>query len=79
MRVLEYLLGVLFFCGVYLLGRWMTRQSQRWDHTAAQTLARHTSVRKFFLYGGRIFQVVGVIWGFLDAVSVLVLGLGLAF
>lgn len=75
MRVFEYFLSVVFFCGVFMLGRWMTRQSHRWENASVQSLGTHASLRKTFLYGGRIFQVVAFIWGFLDAVSVLVLGL----
>ena len=75
MRVLWYLLGVLAFCGLFALGRLMTARGQRWED--AHQHGR--GVRKIFLYGGRIFQVVGLVWGFLDAVAVLVLGTAISF
>ncbi len=75
MRVLFYLLGVLAFCGLFWLGRLMTARGQRWE----DELEHRVAVRKFFLYGGRIFQVVGLVWGFLDAVAVVVLGSTIAF
>lgn len=69
MRILEYLFGVLLFYGVFYLGQWMTRHSHEWEIR----LQHRVIVRKFFLYAGRIFQVVGAVWAFLDAVAVLVL------
>ena len=75
MRVLGYLLGVLAFCGVFVLGRLMAAKGQRWE----DELQHGVSVRKFFLYGGRFFQVVALVWGFLDAVAVVVLASTLAF
>ncbi|HWA93401.1 MAG TPA: hypothetical protein VG844_02280 [Terracidiphilus sp.] len=75
MRVFEYLLGVLAFCGLFALGRLMTARGQRWENE----LQHRVAMRKFFLYGGRIFQVVGLVWGFLDAVAVVVLGSAISF
>lgn len=71
MRILEYLSGALFFCGVYFLGQWMAQHSQNWE----KRLQHRVFVRRFFLYAGRIFQVVGAVWAFLDAVAVMVLAL----
>ncbi|MDE3187927.1 MAG: hypothetical protein KGM96_10455 [Acidobacteriota bacterium] len=51
----------------------MTKQSQKWADSSSRRILHPESVGKIFLYGGRIFQVVAVVWGFLDAVSVLVL------
>jgi len=51
----------------------MTRQSERWAFSPVRRIIHPESVGKIFLYGGRICQVVAVVWGFLDAVSVLVL------
>ena len=73
MLALQYLLGVLLFCGVFQLGKLMTKQSQKWADSSSRRLLYPGSVAKIFLYGGRICQVVAVVWGFLDAVSVLVL------
>jgi len=73
MLALQYLLGVILFCGVFQLGRLMTRLSQKWADSSPRRIPHPESVEKVFLYGGRIFQVVALVWGFLDAVSVLVL------
>ncbi len=73
MLTLQYLLGVILFCGVFQLGRFMTKKSHAWADFSARRILHPESVEKVFLYGGRIFQVVAVVWGFLDAVSVLVL------
>lgn len=73
MLALQYLLGVMLFCGVFLLGKLMTKQSQKWVDSSSRRILHPESVGKVFLYGGRIFQVVAVVWGFLDAVSLLVL------
>ncbi|MDE3201067.1 MAG: hypothetical protein KGN79_09105 [Acidobacteriota bacterium] len=75
MRVLFYLLGVLAFCGMFWLGRLMTARGQRWEDENQHG----AGTRKIFLYGGRIFQVVGLVWGFLDAVAVVVLGSAISF
>ncbi len=73
MLALNYLFGVLLFCGVFLLGKLMANQSYRWEAAAARHALLPGGVGRIFLYGGRIFQLVAVVWGFLDAVSVLVL------
>lgn len=73
MPALQYLLGVLLFCGVFQLGKFMTKQSESWADSPLRRIIHPESAGKIFLYGGRVFQVVAVVWGFLDAVSVLVL------
>ncbi len=75
MMILKYLLGVVLFFGVFQVGKWMIALSRRWESAPDLAIASHTRVSKFFLWSGRLVQVVAVIWGFLDAVSVLVLGL----
>jgi hypothetical protein len=76
MLVLKYFVGVLIFCGVFLLGKSMIEHSKEWASTLALK-GRHSepslTQRKIFVYSGRIFQLVAVIFGFIDAVSVLVL------
>jgi len=73
MLALQYVLGVVLFCGIFQLGRLMTRQGQKWADSPSRRVLHPKRVGKIFLYCGRIFQVVAVVWGFLDAVSVLVL------
>lgn len=73
MLALKYLLGVFVFIGVYQLGKWMTKKGYQWSTAPAPLSAHLGGMQKFLLYAGRIFQVIAVIWGFLDAVSVMVL------
>ncbi|HEU4634662.1 MAG TPA: hypothetical protein VFS41_00680 [Edaphobacter sp.] len=76
MLVLKYFAGVLIFCGVFLLGKSMIEHSRGWASAFAmksRQMEPSSTQRKIFVYSGRIFQLVAVIWGFIDAVSVLVL------
>lgn len=73
MLALRYLLGVFLFIGVFQLGKLMAKQGLKWSITPAPVSTHLPGVQKVLLYGGRIFQVIAVIWGFLDAVSVMVL------
>ena len=76
MLVLKYFAGVLVFCGVFLLGKSMIEHSSGWASAFAVRDRRFEpslTQRKIFVYSGRIFQLVAVIGGFIDAVSVLVL------
>jgi len=73
MHAMKYLLGVVFFFSVYLLGKLMAEESRKWALALASRFPSHGLLRQFFICCGRIFQVVAVVWGFLDAVSALVL------
>ncbi len=73
MLAFKYLLGVFLFFGVFQLGKLMARQGYRWTGSPAALSGQIAGMQKILLYAGRIFQVVAVIWGFLDAVSVMVL------
>jgi hypothetical protein len=76
MLILKYLLGVLVFCGLFLLGKSMIDHSRSWAAVFAYGNGRpepSVAQRNIFVYSGRIFQFVAVIGGFIDAVSVLVL------
>ncbi|HUV70052.1 MAG TPA: hypothetical protein VMW15_10350 [Terracidiphilus sp.] len=61
MHILKYLLGVVFFCGVFLLGKLIVDHDRRWANTLLHKPAPSEGLRKFFLYCGRIFQVVAVV------------------
>ena len=73
MLILKYVLWVVFFAGVFLLGSWI----QKKDRTLAGVLTHRKNppdrVCKFFHYAGDAIQIVAAIWGFIDAVAVLVL------
>ena len=75
MHALKYFVGVVFFCGIFLLGKLMVQNSPKWAN--ALQLSYPSVARKrtqlFFVYAGRILEVVALMWGFLDAISVLLL------
>lgn len=73
MHAIKYLLGVVFFFSFYLLGKVIAEDSRRWSESLANRFASRGALHRFFAYSGNIFQVVAVIWGFLDAVAALVL------
>ena len=76
MQIMQYLLGVVFFCGVFLLGKWMADRGRQRDRESLPSPAPTGGMGKFVHYSGRICQAVAVVWGFLDAVSVMVLTAG---
>jgi hypothetical protein len=76
MVILRYLLGVVFFCGVFVLGKLIIDHDRSWAMSLKSLFHRSApseGLCNFFHYCGRIFQVVAVVWGFLDAVAILVL------
>ena len=73
MRVMEYAVSVVIFWGVYLLGKLIASRSTRWADRLESRYASHGTLGKIFSCSGWILQAVAVVWGFLDAVAVLVL------
>ncbi|HVU45934.1 MAG TPA: hypothetical protein VHD85_07410 [Terracidiphilus sp.] len=73
MVLLHYILGIAFFYGVYLLGKLMVGESRKWADLLASRYASRGALGKVFTYCGWIVQVIAMVWGFLDAVAVLVL------
>ena len=75
MLALKYLVGVVFFCGIFLLGNFMVKNSPKWAdalHLSYRSVpSKHAQM--FLVCAGRICEVVALVWGFLDAVSVLIL------
>ncbi|MGC9159068.1 MAG: hypothetical protein ACP5FH_08755 [Terracidiphilus sp.] len=69
-------LGVALFCALFVAGKLMVAFSRDW----AEALTRHGTasepVSKIFLIGGKFFEVVSAIGGFVEAVAVIVLASG---
>ena len=76
MRILLYLLEIAFLYGLFQIGRGMVVHQERWARYLAHDERRSTRLRSFFLYGGRIFEWLALIWGFLDVVAILILATG---
>ena len=75
MLALKYLVGVVFFCGIFLLGKLIVKNSPKWAdalHLSYPSVAPKRA-QSLFVYTGRILEVVALVWGFLDAISVLLL------
>ena len=73
MLILKYVLWVVFFAGVFLLGSVIEKQSRRLAGFVTHRKNPPNGVCTFFRYSGDMIQIVAAIWGFIDAVAVLVL------
>lgn len=74
MLILRHFLGVVFFCGVFLLGKLMVA----YDHKWSGVLTLHNPIGSarlgnFFLYGGKILQGAAAVLGFVEVVAVMFL------
>lgn len=73
MRILSHLLNIALFCGIFFIGKLMIARNHQWADALVHTPKKAHEVSKFFLYSGRIFEVMGVIVGGLDGVAVVLL------
>ncbi len=73
MLILKYVLWVVFFAGVFLLGSVMEKQSRKLAGIVTRRRNPPSGVCKFFRYSGDTLQIVGAVVGFIEAVAVLVL------
>lgn len=76
MLILKYLLGIVFFCGVFALGNLIINHDRSWAVSLRKLFHRSApadGMCSFFRYCGRTFQVVAAVWGFVDAVAIMVL------
>ena len=74
MRILGHLLNILIFCGIFLLGKLMAYQNRRWAAAISHNPGTVQDMSKFFLYGGRTFEVLGAVAGGVDGIAIVVLG-----
>ncbi len=66
---------VLLFC-LFLLGKMMAEGRETWAEALAGIPVRNAYLCNFFLYGGRIFEGVAMVWGLLEVVAVMILTSG---
>lgn len=76
MLILRHIFRIVLCCGLFVLGKTMVLGQHRWAAMLAQRQVSSRRACKFFLYGGRTFEVVGFVWGFLEVVAVMVLTSG---
>lgn len=58
---------------VFLLGKLMIQDARRWAEALGSRFASRDSLGRFFVRAGRTVEVIAAIWGFLEAVAVMVL------
>lgn len=75
-QVLRHSLGVALFFALFLVGRLMVVDARRWADTLMRRSSISRRVSKIFLFAGKMFEVVAVVGGFVEAVAVMVLASG---
>lgn len=73
MRLAQHILGLIVLVSVYFLGSLMVQQARRWSEAIAPRHASRENWGRFFVGAGRTVEVIAAIWGFLEAVAVMVL------
>ncbi len=76
MQIWRHLLGVALCCALFLAGRLMVEDCRKWAGVLTRHAASSGRVSKIFLYGGKFFETVAVIAGFVESVAVMVLASG---
>lgn len=77
LRLLRLLLEIILLYGVFQLGKLMIARDRNWARYLLRDSKTSDKLEHFFLYCGRTFQWLAAIWGFVDAVAILVLATGL--
>ena len=77
MHILRLLLEITFLYGVFQFGRLMVARDRNWARHLLRGSKTSEKLAHFFLYCGKTFQWLAAVWGFLDAVALLVLLTGL--
>lgn len=73
MRIFLHLSLVLLLCCLFLMGKLMVDRREHWAIALSDSPDSGMRLCKFFLYGGRIIAGVAAVWGFLEAVAVMIL------
>ena len=76
MRILFHLSGLVLFTCLFLVGKLMYQRRQRCAEALAYVPVSNERLSKFFRYGGETIEVVAFVFGFLEAVAVLILTSG---
>ena len=73
MRLAHHVIGFAVLVLVFLLGKLMVQDARRWSEALASRFASRENLGRFFVRAGRTVEVIAAIWGFLEAVAVMVL------
>lgn len=73
MRILGHLLNILIFLSIFAIGKFMIVWNRRWAHAVARDPNTVHDMSKFFLYGGKTFEVLGAVATGVDSIAILVL------
>lgn len=73
MRIFTHLLWVVLLCCLFLLGKLMVEQRERWAIALSHSPDSGNRLCNFFLYGGRFVEGIAAVTAFLEAVAVLIL------
>jgi hypothetical protein len=73
MRILGHLLYISIFISIFLVGKVMVIWNRRWAYAISHNPGTAQDMSKFFLYGGRAFEVLGAVATGVDGIAVLVL------
>ena len=73
MRLAHHMIGFAVLVLAFLLGKLMVQQARRWSEALGSRYASRNRLGRFFVGAGRTVEVIAAIWGFLEAVAVMVL------
>ncbi|MGC9224754.1 MAG: hypothetical protein ACP5E2_12560 [Terracidiphilus sp.] len=73
MHIMFHLGDAILFGCLFLLGKLAVEGHQVWTATLAGISVSTSHIGKFFLYGGRFFQVVGLVGTFIESIATIVL------
>jgi len=76
MQIWRHLVGVVLCLTLFVAGNLMVVSGRKRAKALTQRAATSGRMSKFFLYSGKIFEVVAVIAGFVETVAVMVLASG---
>ncbi len=73
MHILVHFGDAMLFGCLFLLGKFTVEGHQGWAGSLSRVSVSAAQIGKFFLYGGRIFEVVGLVGTFLETIATIVL------
>ena len=76
MRILLHLSGLALFICLYFLGKLLCGRTERGAGALVRVPVPKERARNFFLYSGRVVEGIAIVFGFLEAVALLILTSG---
>jgi type IV secretory pathway VirB3-like protein len=73
MRILFHTAGLLLFICLFLLGKLAIEHRADWADFLTLNRVSRKRISNFFFYGGTTFEAITSLFGFLEAVAILVL------